>query len=216
MSERATGLAQTIWSYFQLGHEIRPADALLVLGSNDLRIAEYGARLWLEGRAPLMVITGGRGRLTRQWEEPEAEVFAGVASRRGVPRDRMLLETESTNTGENIRFTRKLVEEVACRAERWLLVTKPYMERRAYATFVHFWPGKEVTVTSPPIRLEEYPMEGITPELLIHRLVGEVHRLLVYPRLGYQAAQDVPEEVMAAYRELREMGYERYLVRETA
>ena len=213
--DRATSLARSLWAYFQLGHESRPADAILVLGSNDLRVAEHGAKLWLEGRAPLLVITGGRGRLTRDWQESEAEVFAGEAVRLGVPRDKILLETESTNTGENIRFTRRLVEEQGLDLEGWLLVAKPYLERRGYATFVHFWPGKELTVTSPPIGFDEYPLDGGTPDLLIHRLVGEVYRLLVYPRLGYQAQQDVPPEVLVAYEELLGLGYDRYLVKVT-
>lgn len=45
------------------------------------------------------------------WTRPEAEVFLDVALRMGVPRGRILLETEATNTGENIRFSHRVLRD---------------------------------------------------------------------------------------------------------
>ena len=56
------------------------------MGSHDLRVAERGAQLFLEHWAPLLIFSGGLGNLTRGvWEQPEADRFAEIAVRMGVP-----------------------------------------------------------------------------------------------------------------------------------
>jgi hypothetical protein len=41
-------LARTLWQYHQLGHELSPADAIFVLCSHDIAVAERGAQLFLD------------------------------------------------------------------------------------------------------------------------------------------------------------------------
>ena len=77
------------------------------MGSHDLRVGEYGARLWLDGWAPWMLLSGGLGNLTKHiWEEAEADQFARIAREMGVPQEQILIENRSTNTGENVAFSR--------------------------------------------------------------------------------------------------------------
>ena len=111
MSARTTDdLARVLWDYMRLGHELTPADVILVLGSNDVRVGEHGARLFLRGLAPLMVCSGNVGRLTAgHFDKSEAETFADAAVRLGVPRSAILIEDASTNTGENIDRSRALL-----------------------------------------------------------------------------------------------------------
>lgn len=45
------------------------------------------------------------------WTRREADVFLDVALRMGVPGRNILLETEATNTGENIRFSHRVLKE---------------------------------------------------------------------------------------------------------
>ncbi|WP_213080502.1 YdcF family protein, partial [Escherichia coli] len=70
----------------------------------------------------------------------EAETFAAIAKDAGVPEHAILLETQSTNSGEILHFSHQLLVQQARPAKRILLVQKPYMERRAYATFMQQWP----------------------------------------------------------------------------
>ncbi|MGH9457243.1 MAG: YdcF family protein, partial [Thermoanaerobaculia bacterium] len=161
MDPRLWPYVETIWNYHRLGQSVGPAGAILVLCSHDTIVAERGAQLWLDGLAPRLVFSGGLGAITRHlWTEPEAERFARIAEEMGVPRERMLLETESTNTGENVLFTRRLLERKGIDVERLLVVQKPYMERRSWATFKKVWPEKEITVTSPQLSLDEYLARG--------------------------------------------------------
>ena len=205
--------AQLIWDYHHVGHTVGPADVILVLGSHDTRVAERGAELYLQGLAPLLVFSGNLGSLTTEiWTRPEAEIFADVAAGMGVPRASILTECRSTNTGENVTFCRELLAARGLVPRRALAVQKPYMERRTLATFGARWPELQVAVTSPQIAFADYPNAQIAREDVIHIMVGDFQRLLLYAEKGWSAPQEVPAEVMDAYRSLVAAGYTRRLV----
>src|SRR5690606_14741883 len=137
------------------------------------------------------------------WTEPEADQFARIAREMGVPEERILIENQSTNTGENVAFTRRLLAERGIEAHRFIVVQKPYMERRSYATFRKVWPEKEVVVTAPRASLEEYLESCRNPELspddVVSIMVGDLPRIQLYPERGFQIPQEIPEEVRAAF-----------------
>jgi uncharacterized SAM-binding protein YcdF (DUF218 family) len=206
-------LAGKIWDYHHLNHKLEKSDVILVLGSNDLRVAEYSAELYLQGWAPLIVFSGNAGALTRErFDRPEAELFAEIALRKGVPESAIMLEAESTNTGENVVFTRRLLESRGIDPESLILVQKPYMERRAYATFMNFWPGRRVLAASPPITFPEYPTEDLPRDLVINIMVGDLQRIKIYPERGFQIAQEIPDDVWRAFEKLVELGYDKHLI----
>jgi len=200
--------ARVIWDYHHVGHVLAPADAIVVLGSHDTRVAERGAELVLAGWAPLVVFSGNLGSLTSEmWARPEAEIFADVAAGMGVPRDRMLVEARSTNTGENVSFCRDLLAERGIEVRKAIAVQKPYMERRTLATFRTLWPELDVIVTSPQMDFDAYPNAQITQDDVIHIMVGDFQRLMLYAKKGWSAAQEIPDEVMDAYQDLVAAGY---------
>jgi uncharacterized SAM-binding protein YcdF (DUF218 family) len=212
-------LAEKLWDYHRMKHQLAPADAILVLCSHDERVAERGAQLFFDGWAPLLIFSGGRGAITeRLWDEPEAERFARIAMNLNVPRDRILIEPNSTNTGENIHFTKQLLAAQGIDPQRFIVVQKPYMERRAYATFRKLWPEKEVVLTSPQVSLadylEHYAHNSLSAGDVVGIMVGDLQRIRLYPELGYQIAQEIPAEVWRAYEELVAAGYDKYLINE--
>jgi uncharacterized SAM-binding protein YcdF (DUF218 family) len=209
--------ALKLWQYHRMNQRLERADAILVLCSYDTSVAERGAQLFLEGWAPLLIFSGGLGAITRNlWSEPEAELFARVARGMGVPDERILIETRSTNTGENVRFTRRLLEERGLDPESFILVQKPYMERRAYATFKRYWPEKRAVVTSPQFSFEEYLKNhsngALTEDEVVCIMVGDLQRIRLYPERGFQIPQEIPDEVRAAYEELVAAGYDKHLI----
>jgi uncharacterized SAM-binding protein YcdF (DUF218 family) len=205
--------AQVLWDYLKIGLPLRKCDCVIAMGSHDLRVAEYAAELVLQGWAPLLVCSGGLGRLTRDiWDESEAEKFARVARIAGVKEEVILLEDRSTNTGENIRFSQALLKERGIVVRSALLVHKPYMERRALATAQHYWPELDAVPTSPEISLAEYPIEGITMEEIIQIMVGDFERILVYPNKGFQSGMTVSPEASGAFDYLKNHGFTKYLV----
>jgi uncharacterized SAM-binding protein YcdF (DUF218 family) len=205
--------ARIVWDYHHVHHALEKAECIIVLGSHDTRVAERGAEVFLAGWAPLLVFSGHLGALTSgMWSRPEAEVFADVAVGLGVPRDRILIESRSTNTGQNVEFSRRLLAEKGLRPRKAIAVQKPYMERRTLATFRQRWPELEVIVTSPRIGFEAYPSGEIRKDDVIHVMVGDLQRLLVYAKKGWSAPQEVPAEVMEAYEQLVAAGYTRRMI----
>jgi len=205
--------ARTLWEYHHVGHALEKADCIIVLGSHDTRVAEHGAELFLAGWAPLLLFSGHLGSLTSQiWTRSEAEVFADVAARMGVPRDRMRIENRSTNTGENVELSRRLLADEGLDPRKAIAVQKPYMERRTLATFRQRWPELEVIVTSPPISFSAYPTGEIGKDDVIQVMVGDLQRLLVYAQKGWSAPQEIPAQVMEAYERLVAAGYTRRLL----
>jgi uncharacterized SAM-binding protein YcdF (DUF218 family) len=219
VDDRIRALVQRIWDYHHLDHQLAPADAILVLCSHDTVVAARGAELFLQGWAPLLIFAGGRGAITRRlWHEPEADRFAGIAIEMGVPKDRILLENRSTNTGENILFTKQLLAGQGLDPQTFIVVQKPYMERRSYATFRKVWPEKQVRVTSPRVSLDDYlrgcSHEALSPHDVISIMVGDLQRIRLYPEKGFQIHQDIPDQVWRAYEELVEAGYDTYRIEE--
>jgi len=215
VSQAATDdLARTLWDYMRLGHELAPADVVLVLGSHDVRVGEHGARLFLQGLAPLLMFSGGLGKLTAgAFTKSEADTFADAAVRLGVPRASILIEPRSTNTGENVDFSRAMLAERGIRPARIIAVQKPYMERRTWATFKRRWPEPELLVSSPPIPFDAYPTPELPRALVVNILVGDVQRTWVYAERGFQVPQTVPDDVRAAWDELVARGYTSHLAR---
>jgi uncharacterized SAM-binding protein YcdF (DUF218 family) len=217
MDDRIRALAQTLWDYHHVNHQLARSDAILVLCSHDKTVAKRGAALFLGGWAPLLIFAGGLGAITRHlWHEPEAEQFAAIAVDMGVPKERILVENRSTNTGENVLFTRQLLAEKGLDPRTFIVVQKPYMERRSYATFKKVWPEKDLVVTSPQESMDEYlseySHEALSPDDVVAIMVGDLQRIRCYPAKGFQIHQDIPDEVWRAYEELVKAGYDKYLI----
>lgn len=212
-------LAEKLWNYHLMKHQLASAGAILVLCSHDERVAERGAQLFLEGWAPLLIFSGGRGAITeRLWNEPEAKRFARVAVSLNVPPDRILIEPNSTNTGENVRFTKQLLAERGIDPQSFIVVQKPYMERRSYATFRQYWPEKPVVVTSPQVSfrdyLTHYAHSSLSADDVVSIMVGDLQRIKLYPERGFQIAQEIPEDVWSAFERLVSVGYDKFLIDE--
>lgn len=116
------------------------ADAIVALSASvsasctpnghSLRRALLAARLYREGRAPLVLFSGGLSGSPRC---PVAEVMAGVARDAGVPAEAIRVETTSTSTSENAERSAPILRSLG--AERVLLVTDKLHMRRAQACF---------------------------------------------------------------------------------
>ena len=217
MDHHIHSLAETIWRYHQMKHQLERADAILVLCSHDKKVAERGAELLLQEWAPLLIFSGGLGSITRDiWTKPEADQFAEIAIAMGVPNERVLIENRSTNTGENVLFTKQLLAERNIDPQKFILVQKPYMERRSFATFRKIWPEKNVLVTSPQVSFDEYldaySAKELSADDIVSIMVGDLQRIKIYAEEGFQIHQEIPEDVWSAFEELVRAGYDQRLI----
>lgn len=124
------------------------ADAIVVLGGathfywlerknvtaydlENSRLAA-GARAWLAGKAPVVVLSGG-GDNGGNEAESEARIMEHAIQRLGVPQGALLLETRSRNTRDNAHYTALIAQERGFR--RILLVTSSLHMPRAVMEF---------------------------------------------------------------------------------
>lgn len=203
--------AYILWDYLRIDNPPKKSDLIFVLGNSDLRTADHAVTLFKEGFAPLVAVSGNEGRGTKgKWGKPEAFMFAERLLENDIPPENIILEPKATNTGENIRFTQKLLRNHprCIIPQSIILVQTPFMGRRILATFLQQWEKAEevdLTVTSPSISLEEYPDEAAGYSSLRDvaiEMVCSMQRIQHYPSLGFQVPQHTPAEVMEAFNYL--------------
>lgn len=150
MEQQAYDSLKVIWDYMHLNMEPGPADCIVGFGNYNVNIALRAAELYRAGLAPKVLFTGGLGRNTAgMWTGSEAERFAAAAVAAGVPERDVIIEDKSTNTAENITFTRDKLAALGLTAKGLLGVHQPFMERRIWAAMKAYWPEVQFTVTSP-------------------------------------------------------------------
>jgi uncharacterized SAM-binding protein YcdF (DUF218 family) len=206
--------ARLIWDYHQMHHDIRPAGAAIGLGSHDLGVAAFCAELYRAGLFPTLVFSGGNSPTTAAvFPRGEAVHFREHARQLGVPDSAILLEPDAGNTGQNITLSRDVLAAAGIIPETILLVSKPYMERRSFATARKLWPGVEVICACEPLELDDYLKSIGDEKLVLDMLVGDLQRVIEYPKLGFAIDQDVPEDVHAACESLLTAGFDSRILR---
>lgn len=213
-------LVKILWNYMQMNQKIDRADCIIALGSCDTSVAHFASNLYLEGYADKIIFTGGLGKITKKiWDEAEADKFAEIAVKRGVSKEKIYIERNSTNTGDNFRFSKALIEKENLGIKSAIIACKPYCERRAYAAFKKIMPEYDGIVASRNITPEEYYKENEFNEIVskdewINVLVGDVQRMKVFAEKDWQINMDIPVDVWNAYEQLAKSGFDKYVIKE--
>lgn len=205
--------ARALWDFHQMGHELRPCSAAIALGSLDLGVAGAAADLYHAGMFPVVAFTGDTSGATRErFPRGEAVHYREHALSLGVPDEAILLEPKATNTGQNIGFSREVLENAGIAVTTLLLISMPYMQRRAYATCRKLWPEVEPVCVSERLSFDEYVTTHADEKQLIDMLMGDMERVMEYPKRGFAIEQHVPERVRDAFDRLRARGYDSWLL----
>lgn len=182
-------------------------DAVIGFGVFDLRVAALCGQLVAVGRARRVIFTGGVGAGSADLGRPEADAFADELARLypGIPRDSVVIENRSTNTGENVRLTLDLLADrhpelsPGSGLRTAILVASPARLRRVRLT----WKQQAASVAAwdlaPDSTCEAesalHAAKGIDYRAL---LVGEIDRLRSYPARGWIVHESIPAHVLAA------------------
>jgi uncharacterized SAM-binding protein YcdF (DUF218 family) len=205
--------AQIIWDYHQLRHQPRPCDAGIGLGSHDLGVATLAADMYHAGMFPVLVLTGANSPTTRaRFPRGEAVHYAEQAMALGVPRSAIIIEPEAANTGQNITCSRRVLAGAGITPNLVMLISKPYMQRRAYATARKLWPEVSIVCASEDLSLDDYLKQMGDDKLVTDMLVGDLQRIIEYPARGFAIVQEVPARVQDAYRRLLAAGFDSRLI----
>jgi len=135
------------WQYLPTG-ELPQAEAIVVLGGGTKpRIAPrpwyevgeagdrilYGSWLYKQGKARLLLVSGGRADWYGDGGNPESEDMAAIAEAMGVPRSAILQEPDSLNTRENAVNTKRILSKQGI--NKILLATSALHMPRSMAIF---------------------------------------------------------------------------------
>jgi uncharacterized SAM-binding protein YcdF (DUF218 family) len=209
---------ELIWNYMKMNHTLEKSDLIVVFGSHDFQVAHRGAELILNEFAPKVIFSGGLGRITEgTWKKTEAEIFSEIAIEKGVPKNKIILENKSKNTGQNIEFTKKIIFEHKLDIKKIIVVHQPYMERRIYSAIKKQWNDVNLLVTSPQKNFFEYCMlakkYGYDEDLIINIIVGDFQRMDIYYKKGFQIYQEIPSQIWTAYEKLLNIGYDKQIIK---
>jgi uncharacterized SAM-binding protein YcdF (DUF218 family) len=213
LSDALRSDVEILWDYHNMHHDLHPCDVGIGLGSHDLGVAVFIAELFHHGMFPLVVFTGANTPTTiDRFPRGEAVHYRDHAIALGVPTDAIRIEPRATNTGQNIEFTRRLLANEGVAVGSVLLVSRPYQQRRAFATCKKLWPEVEVLCASRPLPLDEYIASIGDTKRVIDMLVGDAQRITEYAKRGFAIAQEMSPEVQAAYQRLVDAGFTSRLV----
>lgn len=217
ITESILKLTQILWDFNKLNQKLEQSyDLAIIGGSSDISVAKFVAKLYKDGIVKKLIFSGNFSK-SQNWPKTEAETFANIAIDLGVPKNDILVETKAVNTGENITLSQKIIMDKKLKANKILLIHKPYVERRFLATFEAQWTGKcEVQVASESITLENY-LERIekentqTKQEVIEKIVANTFKMEKYAKLGFQSPQKIPTKIQKALEELIKLSFDRYL-----
>ncbi|MBB5159659.1 YdcF family protein [Saccharopolyspora phatthalungensis] len=204
---------ETLWAYHDMGHRPRRCDVGIGLGSHDLGVAIHAAELYQQGMFPHIAFTGANAPTTiERFPRGEAVHYREHAISLGVPAEAILIETEATNTSQNLTNSRQVLADAGIQPASVMLISRPYQQRRAYATCRKVWPEVDVVCSARPLSLDEYIASIGDVNRVINMLVGDTQRITEYARRGFAIEQDVPEHVHAAYQRLVDAGFTSRLI----
>lgn len=204
---------ETLWAYHDMGHRPWHVEVGIGLGSHDLGVATHTAELYRQGMFPRIVFTGANAPTTvERFPRGEAVHYREHAISLGVPAEVISIDTQAANTSQNLTNTRQLLAAAGVEPASVMLISRPYQQRRAYATCRKVWPEVNVICSSRPLPLDEYIASIGDPDRVINMLVGDTQRITEYARRGFAIEQDMPDEVHAAYQRLVDAGFTSRLV----
>jgi uncharacterized SAM-binding protein YcdF (DUF218 family) len=209
--------ARRIFEYLCLRDRLPSrADVIVGFGHFDPKIPARCGELYRLGYASRLLFTGGIGAGTADLVQPEAIYFLEETRRRypDIPERDIIVESESTHTGENVQYSLQRIEErggvqgSGSGLQRVILVANAYRQRRVWLTWRHYAPGMEALNAPPETTFEdEWDLFKEKERDLIGLLVGEVYRILRYGARGFMIQVEVPEMILDAWSRLRYLGY---------
>lgn len=208
-----------LWDYMVLNQHINKCDIIIGCGCANLDIPIKCAELYKNGYTPKILFAGGFGKITKdEFAKTEAEIYKDIALKNGVLENDIILETKSTNTGDNFRFAEQILKKNNIKAKKILIVHKKLNERRTFSSAKAILKDKEITITSPDMTFEDFinflDKNKEKTENVISVLVGDIQRIVIYPQFGWQQENEIPKKVIDSYTNLKKLGYNKYILSE--
>jgi uncharacterized SAM-binding protein YcdF (DUF218 family) len=176
-----------ITDYIFLKSSPRKADLALLFGTRHQEAIDKVFELYHNGLVPKILVSGGINRVTG---ENEAKEMSDKLIKLGVKRDYIILENESTNSLENVLFSKQVIDKKIGfnKIKKIIAVVKHYHSRRALMTLKKHFPK---TVELIPVTYEVY---GFTTDNWFNNETGKEKVLNEWNEIPkYLAKGDIEE-----------------------
>lgn len=210
---------EIMWNYMVLDMPIEKCDLIIGCGCKNLEIPKRCVELLNEGYGENILFCGGFGKITKNdFNKAEAEIYKDIALSCGADSKKIFVENKSTNTGDNFRFGLNVIKEHNLKYDKILIVHNKLSERRTLSVAKAILKNSKIIITSANITksfedfietLSQRNEEDIYN--IISVMVGDLQRIIIFPQLGWQIKNDVPNEVIDAYFVLKNLGYNKYI-----
>lgn len=206
-----------LWNYLCLNTKPKRSECIIGLGNILTLVPKKCAELYKQGLGDYIIFSGNCGKGTEGIiTKTEAEMFRNIAIEEGVPTDKIFIEPNATNTYENYKYSKKLLIDNHLDPDTFLIVGKPYQERRALAIGDIELSDKKIMISSFNMKVNDF-LEYVKSNKLmkvedvINELVGEINLIIITPQYGLQSYQQIPNEVVASYKKLISLGFNKYV-----
>jgi uncharacterized SAM-binding protein YcdF (DUF218 family) len=165
----------------------KKALACFVFGGKSTFLSQKAAEIYMNGYCRWILVSGGYNDTFKN--QTEAEFHCGILKELGVPSKAILLETQATNTKENVIFGTKLLDHTARQTgadivfSQIIVVCMAFHARRVLMTFKKWCPYPEL------IFQLVYP-DGHEPKLWCHdpratrHIMDELRKISEYASKG--------------------------------
>lgn len=198
-----------LWKYMSSFDRQEKCDAVVVCCSYDLRVCDHACDLIKSGLSDILVLSGNTGNWTKHiWSKPEAIIFRDRALANGVGEEKIFIEQEARNFGENIMLSKNLLPNV----NAVTFVSKPSALLRVKLTAEAQWPEIKSFVSCPVIKFPDDISNVVGVLGVINEMVGDIERVQKYPELGFQVPHELPKNILNAWAYLIEQGFSEHLM----
>lgn len=186
---------------------------IIGLGSILKLVPEKCAKLYKEGLGKYIIFSGNCGKGTEGIiKTTEAERFKEIAIEEGVPEQAILIEPTATTTYENFKYIKRVLIKNNLNPESFLIVGKPYQERRALAIADIELADKKYEIASHNITFNDYleyvkKDKDMNIEDVVNEMIGEIRLIRLAPKFGWQSFETIPVKVLQSYHNIIRAGY---------
>lgn len=207
-----------LWNYLCLDKkQTKKGECIIGLGSILKIVPKKCAELYKQKLGEYIVFSGNCGKGTEGIiEKTEAEIFKNIAIEENVPEKSIFIEPDATTTYENFKYIKRVLVNNNLKPKSFLIVGKPYQERRALSIADVELSDKKYEIASHNITLEDYleiveKDENMKVEDFINELIGEISLLMLAPKYNLESVQIIPDSVMQSYKKIVAAGYNKYV-----
>ncbi|MDO5688648.1 MAG: YdcF family protein [Tissierellia bacterium] len=169
--------------------ELSPSDVLFLPGSLSFQTVELAAQLYHQGLAPLIIPSGGHGKIKGrfEWEKIKKEEYRKpfdceydymefILLERGVPQSAILREDRATYTYQNAQYSKALLDERGIQPKKAILCVKDYHARRSFMYYDLVFPEVELLIAPARIEVAAKDRWHLT-ELGVRTILGEYRKI---------------------------------------